>query len=73
MCTNKSTLHGVKHERKEVGLKCDSEKAHLICSGNALHSFGAATANAHSALNLSLALGTVRSGWSANLRDWLGK
>lgn len=43
-----------------------------MCSGSSFQSFGAATAKAQSSLSLSLTLGTVRSSWSADLRDQLG-
>jgi len=43
-----------------------------MCSGSSFNNFGTATENGQSILSFSLVLGTLRSSWSADLRDRLG-
>lgn len=50
-------------------LKLDSDETCLMYDGSSLNSFGAATENALFPLSFSLVLGTLRSIWSAHLRD----
>ena len=53
-------------------LKTDREEACLMWRGRSFQSFGAATAKARSPLSFLLVFGTLRSSWSADLREQVG-